>query len=210
MKKLIISFITVFLAVNFVEGQYVARRGCYSTYIPQYQVRYNTYNTPVHNYNYHPIPELVEYRKDYYFSIDGYYRDKLLVDAIVGRLVQLQSPANPQGHIQNVPKNIVPQNQAPVQPQNPAQNNNGPINTQVKPDLQKIVQDKCIKCHSGNNSNRMNLSNLASLGAGERWYVHGLVNSGEMPKGGPQLTDNEVLLVYEWAKQGASALRANK
>ena len=41
---------------------------------------------------------------------------------------------------------------------------------------------------------------LPATSKGQRWHAYALSNSGEMPKGGQAIPDDEVRLIYEWAK----------
>lgn len=193
------------------SGQVIVRRDCYSGYhAPAYHTP--AYAAPVHHaptyypqqYYYQPYALPVEITRDYYFSIDSYYRDKLLVDALVGRLVSIGVK----------PPEVLTQPQ-PKQPQ--PQFPNAPISeprttpTAVPDGLREIVQAKCIKCHGANApGGRADLSDLSTTPEGVRWHAHGLVNSAEMPKGLAQLTDAEVLKFYEWAKVASRSKVAQK
>ncbi len=152
------------------------RRSCYPTYHAEHQRIVERVLVP------YALP--VEITKDYYFSIDSYYRDKLLVDAIVGRLKQENLP---------IPKEI---------DLSPPDSRNVP--TTVPEGLESIVAKSCIKCHGKDNpGGRVDLSDLSTVPVGVRWQAHGLVNSGEMPKAVSALEDKAVLLFYEWAKTGS-------
>lgn len=125
---------------------------------------------------------------DYYYSTQNHYRDSLLADAVVGRLMQAQTKA-PQ----------IQQHQAPC----PCPINQPKAATGVSEKLVALVNARCIKCHQGPTpGGGLNLENLDAIPKGQRWTSHGLVNSGEMPKGGQPISDDEVKLFVEWAKAG--------
>jgi len=144
----------------------------------------------------------VEVHRDHYYSIDSAAQQSLLADAIVGRLLRLQqNTSNGTGRL----------------PTGPAtQNSTSPTGDSSKPDTQepkpgnyqnetllKVINNSCVKCH-GVNSKYTKLvtadGKLNDLPSGKVWESFGLANSGEMPKGGKALTDEEIKLFYEWAK----------
>lgn len=186
------AVLATLLLLNVSSGSGIVRRSCYPTF-----------HAPVINHHRHveqilvPYALPIELTKDYYFSIDSYYRDKLLVDAIVGRLQGDGGSGIP-------PKDRTPHHEKP---------SSVPTDkldpTAVPEGLVKVVANSCIKCHAKDNpGGRADLSDLSTVGAGLRWHAHGLVNSGEMPKGVAALKDEEVLLFYEWAKVGSKAATA--
>lgn len=134
----------------------------------------------------------VQISPDYYYSTQNHYRDNLLADAVVGRLVQAQIQALKTPQIQ--------QQQAPCPC--PQQNQPGAkASTGVNEKLVALVNARCIKCHQGPDpGGGLSLENLDAVPKGQRWTSHGLVNAGEMPKGGQPISDDEVKLFVEWAK----------
>ncbi len=188
--------------VSMADAQ-VIRRSCYQTYQPTYAPTYQaqTYHAPYYQPQYYVQPyALPTYiTNDYYFSVDSYYRDKLLVDAITGRLTLLGLTGQPAGPpMQGAPRRPAPQPDPIEQPVL--------ISTPVPDGLKNIVDAKCVKCHGATTpGGRANLSELATVSEGVRWQAHGLVNAGEMPKGLGPLEDAEVLKFYEWAKSARKA-----
>jgi mono/diheme cytochrome c family protein len=68
--------------------------------------------------------------------------------------------------------------------------------------LAAVVQAKCLRCHGPQRKEGgLDLSDLGAVPAGRRWAAHGLASSGEMPKGGGPVGDDEVRLFYEWARE---------
>lgn len=187
-----------------VEAQTVVRpRACVTTptvapvyHQPYYAHSYSAYYpTVVKEYVPYVVPVEV-YPRDHYYSLDSYYRDKLLVDAIVGRLVQ-SAP--------------VDQPKAKPTPQQPANQPEAPaIKTDVPEGLAALVQAKCIKCHAGGAGGRVDLSDLSIVPEGVRWQCYGLVNAGEMPKGLEPIPDKDVQVFYEWAKTARKSKVAQK
>lgn len=205
-------------------------RGTYATYTPTtYYYWYNGayhhytggnhgqlyYYQNGHYYAYHQketvvlVPKAIQvevsHYRDHYYSIDSYAQQNLLADAIVGRLLRLQndgkidseapSKAKPKEKEEPVRKvkdpEATPDNAEPVADEN------------QDPAMLKVVTDSCAKCH-GHQSKHMRLvtkdSKLAKISSGDAWECFGLVNSGEMPKGGKSLTDEQVKLFYARAK----------
>lgn len=122
---------------------------------------------------------------DYYYSTRDYYRDQLLVDAIVGKLLQLQRQGllAPGGQ---------PGRRMPIV---------GGANAGIDPQLVALTQRVCIKCHQqGNAGNGLVLTDLATVSEGQRWKAYGLVNGGIMPKGGQPVSDDEAKLFFDWAQ----------
>lgn len=91
-----------------------------------------------------------------------------------------------------------------IVPPMPEVNNNQPARNQ-NADLLKVVNASCVKCHGVvPKDNTLSLitadGQLANISEGMKWKAHGLVASGEMPKSGPAVKDQEVLLFYNFAK----------
>jgi mono/diheme cytochrome c family protein len=142
----------------------------------------------------------VEVQRDHYYSINQSARDDLLADAIVGRLLRLQQSQ------QGQPKSdrVTPVNQGSA-PKGPKVKDLGDdrAGQYQDPAMVKIVADSCAKCHGVASKYTKFLTTdgkLPDLPAGKVWEAFGLVNSGEMPKGGKSLGDEDVKKFYEWAK----------
>jgi hypothetical protein len=132
------------------------------------------------------VPQVVpvQISPDYYFSTASYYRDSLLADAIAYKVLvglgKASPPPDPGPDPVPVPK---PRGQA----------------TSVDPKLTKLVADNCLKCHGAQAQGGLDLRDLSTVGKGARWHAFGLVNSGDMPKGGDPLADADAKIFYDWA-----------
>jgi hypothetical protein len=146
----------------------------------------------------------VEVHRDHYYSIDPYAQQNLLADAIVGRILRMQSegklgvPAGP-----GVTPRTKPSDIGPSGPDAAAPTGELKAGAYQNADLLKVVNESCVKCH-GSTSRYTKLvtadGKLADLPSGKVWECFGLVNSGEMPKGGKSLENDAVKLFYDWAK----------
>lgn len=138
---------------------------------------------------------------DYYFTVGDAYRDALLADAIAYRILYAQ------GKVDAPPGNTVPRysdgKSAPVASAKGSGRTEAPIKTAVPDGLVALFTKSCIKCHAGvgpTGANGIGLDDPSVISEGARWKTYGLVNSGEMPKGGEPVKDDDVKLVYDWAK----------
>jgi mono/diheme cytochrome c family protein len=75
---------------------------------------------------------------------------------------------------------------------------------------QDIIQPKCISCHSASaDSGGVDLGSYAGVAAQvvagnpAQSTLYLQVESGQMPKGGPALSESELAEVYNWIAQGA-------
>jgi hypothetical protein len=140
----------------------------------------------------------VEVQRDHYYSINSAAAQDLLADAIVGRLLRMQGELK-------------------TSPRTPPVTGGGPTGTKPKEKdlgddragayqdaaMLKIVTDSCAKCHGAASKYTKFVTTdnkLTDLPAGKVWEAFGLVNSGEMPKGGKSLEDESVKAFYAWAK----------
>lgn len=146
---------------------------------------------------------------DYYYSVADYYRDKLLVDAITGRIVDLQNKGafrapDADEKYQEILRMVL-QLQAGRQGKimSPAQDSTVPNvqSTNVNPEVVKIIQSQCVRCHNDQTKKGgLSLTNLDALEECDWWKIYGLVNTGEMPKGGKPVTDEQTKLFYHQAR----------
>lgn len=157
---------------------------------------------------------------DYYYSVYDYSRDRLLVDALAGRLLDLHKQglfvAPGQPAISPVPE--VPRKQYNRPKAMPSEDDLPPpeqsrLNPDevVNPQLTKIVDASCIKCHQKATASNGNLSlaDLRAVSEGQRWKAKAWVDSGEMPKGAKELPESVLPLFYEWAS-AASGKKSTK
>lgn len=129
-----------------------------------------------------------------YTSINDYYRDKLLVDAIVGRMIQLQQ----QGLLAPMQQQLQKPNDQKPMPFADLPKHDASNPKEVK--LAQIVQVRCISCHNDtNNKGGLSLTDLTTLSRGMRWEMHGRVASGDMPRGKKALPNEEVPPFYDFA-----------
>lgn len=200
-------------------------RGTYATYTPTvlyywHGGKYHHYTSGNHGqlyyyqngyyYAYHQketivlVPKAIQvevaHHRDHYYSIDSYAQQNLLADAIVGRLLRLKSEeteapkSRPKVETKDEPKVDVTVPKADTEPV--ADENQDPA-------FLKVLTNSCAKCH-GHASKHMRLvtkdGKIAKISSGDAWECFGLVNSGEMPKGGKSLSDDDVKLFYARAK----------
>lgn len=173
------------------------------TYSYGYSYQQPYYQQPYYQQHYVPYAVPFHYSPDYYYSVSDYYRDSLLADAVVGRLVGKlgvqppapaapAAPANPPGQVQ------------PVTPPTPAPRTG--LRTSVAPELVKSIETNgCMKCHAPGIAVKsgaglsLDGESLATMAEGMRWKMHGLVAAGDMPKGGKAVPDAEVKAYYDHA-----------
>lgn len=172
---------------------------------------------------------------DYYSSVSDYYRDKVLVDAVAGKTAdilksqqELQSLREEIGLLRRQlfyqnPQQPAPQQQPPYQQQAPQATPEQPVVPQKMPratgalpavpdKLQAVVQQSCARCHGATNATAgggLDLSSLANVPRETRLLCYTLVNTGEMPKGGKPVTDQDTLLFYSWATGRAATPAAS-
>lgn len=174
-----------------------------------------THHSYGHNYSHHKEVVLkavkVPVYPDYYYSVSDGYRDALLADAVAWRVLlaqklggQTPSPSGPR-YREPLPPAPAP---APAAPPAGKVGQAGDIPRMAPADgaLQQVVavvERHCIKCHAG--ANGIDLTDLARVPAGQRWHAYALANSGEMPRGGKAIADDEVRLLYNWAKSGGAS-----
>lgn len=189
--RLLGAFLLVLLTAGFISADCNLRaRSTYSTYsVP---VVYTDTIVLV------PKAIQVEVQRDHYYSINQAARDDLLADAIVGRLLRLQ------GQVDR--KTAIP-DKSGVGPVGPAPKGrdigDDRAGTYQEAAMVKIIGDSCAKCHgAASKFTKFQTTDgkLTDLPAGKVWEAFGLVNSGEMPKGGKSLSDDDVKAFYAWAK----------
>jgi hypothetical protein len=223
MRKLFVLFIALICLPEAQSSDCNLRsRGTYATFAPNVLYYWNNgayhqytsgnhgqlyYYQNGHYYAYHAketvvlVPKAIQvevsHSRDHYYSIDSYAQQNLLADAIVGRLLRLQ---NDNSNTDSKPKSTDVKTKDPVA----TPDNSEPIADENQdPAMLKVITDSCAKCH-GPQSKHMRLvtkdGKLAKISYGDAWECFGLVNSGEMPKGGKSLTDDQVKLFYARAK----------
>jgi mono/diheme cytochrome c family protein len=141
----------------------------------------------------------VEVNRDHYYSINSAAAQDLLADAIVGRLLRMQ------GELKSTPRTTPTTGGGTPSGTKPKEKDLGDDRAGAHQDanLLKTVNDSCAKCHGAGSKYTKFVTTdgkLTDLPAGKVWEAFGLVNSGEMPKGGKSIADEEVKLFYAWAK----------
>lgn len=198
MIRRLLTVLGVLLFVSVASAGDVCRRGFYPG-----QVFHQTYNyTPTYyaTETYHEHVDYVPFAiklhdvtyLNEYASVQDYYRDSLLADAIAYRLLSVQSKPAVVGSAQQAP--YMPEaEQAPLPTQ-------GAV-TQVSPALRKAVQESCLRCHGQTPTSgaHKSFSQLETLPPGLRWEMHGRVAAGNMPPSGKELTDQTVVEFYNFA-----------
>lgn len=148
----------------------------------------------------------VEVQRDHYYSINQAARDDLLADAIVGRLLRLQGGSKDVA----IPKkeDLLPKlDKSGGEPSGPKAKGkdlgDDRAGTYQEAAMVKVIADSCAKCHGASSKYTKFTTadgKLTDVPSGKVWEAFGLVNSGEMPKGGKSLGDDEVKAFYAWAK----------
>lgn len=173
-----------------------------ATYYSPY-AGYYSYVAPT--YYYQPVYEKVkivhkEVEPDFYASVNSYYRDSLLADAIAYRVMVAQK----QGSLPTPPAQSLPKfgSEAPVK----AGRGSVSINTAVPQALTAYVASACLKCHNGpGGKGGIDLSNLATCSPLTRWKTYAAVNDGSMPQGGPEAKEEDIKAIIEWRNAGDTA-----
>lgn len=225
MRKYVIIalLLTLGLVLNTYAEDCVRVRTVYPTYnctTPYVAPYVAPYAAPVTTY--YPVKDQVvfvpkaievEVHRNHYYSIDQYYQQSLLADAVVGRLLAIQFKS---GITNSAPTNSAPTYNQPtyIPPTNgtPAVNNvpttSGPIPVGVSnfqnPELAGAFKNSCIKCHDGKQRTALLTSDdrLLDLPKSKVLEVYHLVNTGKMPKGDKALDDKFMPLIDQWV--GAS------
>jgi mono/diheme cytochrome c family protein len=173
---------------------YVAPVVQHAPYVPQQALR---------EVFYIPTPQLVQARTDYSFTVrDEDYeknRDALLVDAIVGRIMQLQQKQavplqqNPPAPSASIPSGSVPLVAAPQ-----ASKKGAPVGHVPSAAVTKIFADRCNRCHGDNGIVRagLNLTNPASLTLEDWAACHSTCAAQDMPKDDRPLSSEELTALF--------------
>lgn len=159
----------------------------------------NVVHNGVANYGYNVKVIEAIVSPDYYYSVGSYYREKVLADAIVGRILEAQK----NGLIGGQPPtgSIAPTNPAPTKPSGDGSVKAGAYQ---EPKLLASVTKHCASCHSGGTA-KGNFTILTDDGKlvdlDERMAekTFRLVSTGIMPKGGNPVPDVDIPLYNEWA-----------
>ncbi len=182
----------------------------------------------VHHQQHHDVHALpVIVNPDYIFSVNDALRDKLIVDAVVGRLAPLFSQQ--QAQLNQLQLQVLTNGQPPAgaipptAPRLPPASKPGIIGDRPqavgpagdalgyagKPELAALFAEKCTRCHgdSGIVKGKLDLRDLAKL-TGEQWgRVYEDCESGDMPKDDTPLTAEQFNLVRAEVKAARSAAR---
>jgi mono/diheme cytochrome c family protein len=74
----------------------------------------------------------------------------------------------------------------------------------------QIIQPKCMTCHGpGGEAENIDFTTYAGVyrnvkpGKAESSRIYNEVESGDMPQYRPQLSDDEILAIYQWIQNGA-------
>lgn len=144
------------------------------------------------------VPKAVEVAvaAPYYFSVSDGYRDSILADAVAFRVLQsLQGKAAASAPL---PRYKEPARESP--PTAPPMGRADAPGPSSGAALAKVLESRCQKCHNAPGRNGIDLSDPDKVPKGARWHSYALANSGEMPKGGQAIPDDEVKLLYAWAQ----------
>ncbi len=160
---------------------------------------------PYVGYNNVYVPKAVEViaSPEYYYSVGSYYRDKLLVDAIAGRILEAQK----NGQIGGFPSpNGGGGSASPPPP--PIAGGAVRAGAFQEPKLLAIVTQTCARCHAGGVSKGgftilTEDGKLADLSERSVEKVFRLVSTGAMPQGGKPVEDAAIVLFNQWADEVA-------
>lgn len=219
-------FLTLIVAIVCLEPPPLQADGCFvnrSFYTGQsYSVPYVTptyshqkaYVAPTYNYHYDYTPKVVEVlvNPDYYYSVGSYYRDKVLTDAIVGRLSELQLKSQQKPGV-DPPQSTAPPRVTMPPVETPPPGGVGPAEPQgfldaspyQEPKLLATINQSCARCHNPTTAKgKLSLltpdGKIANLSEGTWWKCFSLVSTGEMPAGGKAISDEETVLFHTAAK----------
>jgi hypothetical protein len=223
MLKGLLAFAAATLALGLLPDA-VCADGCFKTrsYFGAYSYA-PTYAAPTYYYQQpYYVPKVVEaiVAPDYYYSVGSYYKDKLLADAIVGRIAELQlknpggqtapptySPgpeaAPPGGGVRQAPANPMSPLNTPQIEVIPQQGRRGPGAYQ-NPKLLAVLNQACASCHGdtptrGASWTLVSQGKLANLTSAEWNEAFVLVSTQEMPKGNKPVADEATVLFREAA-----------
>jgi hypothetical protein len=195
----------------------------YASYAPSYSYGHSYSYAPSYAYAYKQevlVPYAVKavISPDYYFSTQDHYREQTLADAIAYRVLTMQQ------------KGLMPGQQTPITQPQPQQQQHYQPNQQSQPQgpahmphaapntvpgnapagtglgaapagLDKIIADKCVRCHNGSQTGRVNLSDLSNVSLATRWECFGRVIAGDMPRGSKRCEDEEIKLFGQWTER---------
>jgi len=146
------------------------------------------------------VVPVVEVQRNHYYSIDSYYQQSLLADAIVGRFLQLQmkhqngtqrptTSDNSNNNISTIPNGVPNGNILPIG-----------ISSYQNSDLASALKNNCAKCHDGKTRTAFLSQDdkILDLPKYKVLEVYHLVNTGKMPKAGPPLEDKFMPLLDAW------------
>lgn len=152
----------------------------------------------------------VQVQPDYIFTVNDVLRDRMIADAVVGKLapILLQQQQN-QAALQEQIRLLSGGNIAPIPNENQnltvkkpepktipkASVQDEAIAFQPSAEVQKIFSDRCTRCHGDNGivKGGFNMSGKLSLSDWQSIYITS--NTGEMPKDDKALTDDEMKLI---------------
>ena len=129
---------------------------------------------------------------DYYYTVGDSYKDNLLADAVAFRVLNSLRGKTAPGPVAG------PGEAAPAMGKAEASTARPSAPTAVDAKLKAVVEASCVKCHAGKNG--IDLSDLSTLARVDRLNALDQILTGEMPKGGKPVSDDEVLLFRQWAR----------
>lgn len=158
---------------------------------------YPTYTAPTYNQTYTPtitlVPKVIEVEtnRDHYYSLDSYYQQNLLADAIVGRLLQLQKKEESKPNLAPMSRASEPVSLAP---------STGNASTYQNKELATVLKNSCVKCHNGSTKQALLTSDDKLLNLPKNYVlnIYHQVNTGRMPKSAQPLEDKFLPMIDEW------------
>lgn len=209
--KYVLALLVLIPTTTFSSASVVRFRSCTGTYCAPTPVVTTTivaapaavvvptYSAGHSGYDYNNLvvlPAIVN--PDYYYSLQSYYRDKLLVDAIAGRVGDIvgRATATPAPRPPVMPPAVDPGVKPAPSPGAP-----GAALNKASEKLVKLVETNCLKCHSGATAAKgLSLDNLDVLPEVTRLKCYMLCNTGDMPKGGAAISDEDMKEFLAWSK----------
>jgi hypothetical protein len=138
---------------------------------------------------------------DYYYSVQDYYRDQLLADAIAYRILSRGSNAQPAAPVSSQPEVQAPAPNTPDVPPPKAM-----AAGDWKQKLSATITSKCVKCHGGGSvQGGLNLTNIDAVPELQRATAFALVETGVMPKDGRPVDNEEVTPFFQWLMEAKAA-----
>lgn len=146
-----------------------------------------------------PFVQPVIVTPEYFFSVSEYYKS-----AVALELLKYQREALQASGVQSTSPSTTTQGVSGTPSPSGASNSSVPSgalpSTGINPRLTNMVSTSCIRCHGGGQTKGgLDLKDLASKPLSVRLDSYKRVLKGDMPRGGPRLSDQDTELFFEWS-----------